>query len=273
MISNLHVSSETTRFFARAKYIPQPDGSVRLVMVQSFSRRVFRSDGWEDYRDELSSSDCLDSENSETETDEAANVERASRRAKINAFDIIQCNHDLDTFVTFTYDPKAVADKNSYDECYGALSVWLSNRVQRKGLKYVVVPERHRSGAIHFHAIMNSCALNLERAFSPKSGRPLSHKGNPLFNISDWKHGFTSAEKIACAQEDRDKVAKYIFKYMGKQCGQKIGGRYALIGGRCLQRPVYLYGDTAEEFLNGCTVKHDKVVNIGSVEYKEYSLV
>ena len=271
MISKLHQTSESTRFFARAKYIPQPDGSVRLAMVQSFSRPVFRPDGWEDYRVEFSGS--FVPEKSENETDEAANVERASRRAKINAFDVIQCNHDLDTFSTFTYDPKAISDKTSYDECYRVLSVWLSNRVQRSGLKYVVVPEKHRSGAIHFHAIMNSGALKLERAFSPKSGRPLSHKGNPLFNISDWKYGFTSAEKIACAADDRDKVAKYIFKYMGKQCGQKIGGRYALIGGHALQRPVYLYGNTAEEFLNGCTVKHDKVVNIGNVEYKEYSLI
>ena len=179
------------------------------------------------------------------------NVERATRRARKNAFDMIMCNRDLDTFATFTYAPDAVDDKQSYTECYRYLSTWLRNRVQRNDLKYVCVPERTKAGDIHFHGIMNSTALKLSPALSPYTGRPLTHNGKRLYNITDWTRGFTSAElitKLDATSDERAAVSKYIFKYMGKQAGQKIGGRYCLIGG-VLKKPIYVYGENPDEFL------------------------
>lgn len=212
-------------------------------------------------------------ENPEKGNGAAVNVERASRRAKIAAFDKILCNPDLDTFATFTYAPEFVTDKADWDDCYGYLKNWLSNRVQRQGLKYVIVPERHKSGAIHFHGILNSAALHLERAVSPRTGRPLSHAGNPLFNLTDWKGGFTSAEIIKGGREDRAKVAKYIFKYMGKQTGQKIGGRYMLSGGD-LKQPVYVYEDSVDFFLGSQAPVYERTVDLGSNrQYMEYSFI
>ena len=202
-----------------------------------------------------------------------ADVERASRRAKIAAFDKILCNPDLDTFATFTYAPGFVTDKADWGDCYQYLKNWLSNRVQRHGLKYVIVPERHKSGDIHFHGILNSQALHLERAISPKSGRPLSHQGNPLFNLTDWQGGFTSAEIIRGGREDRSKVAKYIFKYMGKQSGAKVGGRYMLSGGD-LVLPTYVYDDSIDTFLGGVTPVYDRTVDLGERgRYMEYSFI
>lgn len=265
-----------TKFCARAKYIPQPDGSLRLSLVQSFSRPNFRPSGWEDRKSSLTSDLVFDEFETVTKREHIGNaddIERATRRAKINAFDLIQCNPDLDTFCTFTYAPDSVDDKASYDDCYGKLAVWLSNRVQRADLKYILVPERHKSGDIHFHAIMNSAALKLDVARSPNTHRLLKHNGRQVYNITDWPYGFTTAELIGGTLDDRDAVSKYVFKYMGKQLGAKIGGRYALIGGK-LARPVYQYGETAEEFLDGHTVKYDREVNIGdSLTYREYSLV
>lgn len=276
-MTSFSLPQNLTKFCARAKYIPQPDGSLRLAMVQSFSRPNFRPSGWEDrkkppqYIDELY--DNLEESANREHVGAADDIERATRRAKINAFDIIQCNPDLDTFCTFTYAPDTVADKSSYDDCYAKLAPWLSNRVQRTDLKYVLVPERHKSGDIHFHSIMNSSALHLSEARSPKTGRLLKNHGRQVYNVSDWKNGFTTAEIIGGTLDDRDAVAKYVFKYMGKQLGAKIGGRYALIGGKLL-RPIYQYGDTAEEFLDGRDVKYDREVHIGDgLTYKEYSLV
>jgi hypothetical protein len=140
-----------------------------------------------------------------------------------------------------------VEDKDEYSECYEKLRVWLSNAVQRRDLKYILVPERHKSGAIHFHAICNEKALDLVRATSANTGRPLSHNGRPIYNITNWKHGFSTAEKIASGADDREAVSKYIFKYMGKQNGEKIGGRFFLHGGD-LKKPICLYGDSEAEF-------------------------
>ena len=257
---------------ARAKYIPMPDGSFRLVMVQSFSVPTFRSSGWED-RKQKKGSIILPDEDPADVVDDLGNIERASRRARINAFDIIMCNPSLDTFATFTYKPDDELDKSSYDDCYEKLGVWLSNRVQRRGLQYVIVPERHKSGDIHFHGILNSAALKLDRARSPKSGRALSSGGKPIYNLVDWSFGFTTAQIIGEAGEDREKVAKYVFKYMGKQVGAKIGGRYCLIGGRDLARPRYVYGDSAEQLIGDQTAKYDREVKIGELKYREYSFI
>lgn len=254
-------SENLVRYKVRAKYIRQSDGSLRLVSVQSFNVPRFKESGWEEVDQSENHIKC-DSEKEVSEENKASNIERASRRAKINAFDTILCNPDLDTFATFTYRPDDTVDRSEYDSCYKVLSVWLSNRVQRKGLKYVIVPEHHKSGDIHFHGILNSSALKLTPAFSPRTGLPLTSNGSPIYNLVDWKSGFSTAQIIGSGADDRDKVAKYIFKYMGKQCGQRIGGRYALIGGD-LSKPVYSYGDDISEFVEKGVEKYSRTVNIG----------
>ena len=257
----------------RAKFYPDKDGSYTLAQIQKFSTPKFKESGWEpEVAPPKRATRAKDAEHSDSECGAAS--ERATRRAKITAFDYIMCNPDLNTFATFTYSPQAVENKTSYEECYSKLSVWLSNRVQRSDLKYVMVPEHTKAGDIHFHAIMNDTALRLERAYSAKSGRPLSHHGKPLYNITDWKYGFTSAELIPDSDGDRRAVAKYIFKYMGKQMGQKIGGRYVLCGGD-LQRPIYRYGETERDFLPDTDAIYTRSVEIDSagLTYDEWSFI
>lgn len=261
----------------RAKYYRQSDGSLRLASIQHFNVPKFREEGWEQ-REKKNKRSFLGEELDEVDelTADPRDVERATRRARKNAFDIIMCNPDMDLFGTFTYSPEKVTDKADYDECFKYLNTWLSNRVQRNSLKYVCVPERTKQGDIHFHAIMNSSALKLAPAISPKTGRLLTHGAKPLYNISDWGRGFSSAEKITRNADDEDEramVSKYIFKYMGKQAGQKIGGRYVLIGGD-VQKPVYAYGDTIAEFLNGQVATYQPEPRvIGDVVYSELGFI
>lgn len=258
----------------RAKYYPQADGTLRLASVQSFTIPKFREEGWESREKRTNVRNSSNEEDAEIIGAES-DIARATRRAKKNAFDVIMCNPDLDLFGTFTYSPERVSDKASYDECYKYLNTWLSNRVQRNGLKYVCVPERTKAGDIHFHAIMNSSALKLDRAISPKSGRVLTHHGKPLYNIADWGRGFTSAEMITRASSEDDEramVAKYIFKYMGKQAGQKIGGRYVLIGGD-VAKPLYKYGESPQEFFGDTPAVYTNSVNLGDFSYAEWDFI
>lgn len=259
------------KFHARAKYIPDKNGNMVLAMVQGFSFPVFNPDGSEP--DEDTRPERFRVKRDENEDPAEADIERATRRAKINAFDKILCNHDLDTFATFTYDPQKVGNTASWEDCYEHLRVWLSNRVSRKGLKYVIVPERHIKGGIHFHGILNSSALKMERARSAKTGRALTLKGRPLYNIADWKYGYSTAEIISCGEHDRTKVAKYIFKYMGKQGGQKIGGRYLLTGGD-LREPVFVYDQSVDTFIEAIKPSYSREVDIGGgKKYYEYSYI
>lgn len=287
----LNVSKNLSHSPVRATFIPTPEG-LRLSRISAFSTPKFIKDGWELQKVIKSAVDLgevtdealtyipdayLDGVELEASSDpEAAarfhviNQRRARRRARQRALDLIMCNPDLDTFATFTYAPDDDIDRVSYDECYAALRPWLSNRVSRKGLKYVCATEKQRSGGIHFHMLANSDALTLDAAKSPYTGRALKHNGKPLYNVTDWKHGFTSAENVS-GEDANTKVAKYIFKYMEKN-DVMIGGRYFLHGGS-LAEPVFLYGDTVEEFIDG-EPTFVKDVQIGShLTYKELSFI
>ena len=277
-------SENLSKFYCRAKYVPTPDGGVRLAAVQSMSfpvygegnleliHRVFHrmDEEEEDSRDDIGAADSSGEATPPTDT------RRAQRRAKIAAFDYILCNHDLDTFATFTYAPDDDLDRTSYEACYDALRPWLSNRVQRRGLKYVICPERHEKGGIHFHMIANSAALTMERARNANTGRALSHNGNPLYNVTDWPYGFTSAEIIRAGEGDREAVAKYIFKYMGKNAGQRIGGRYFLHGG-AMETPFYIYANTVEELCDTAEAKNIRTVSdlpdCPNLLFTEYSFI
>lgn len=237
----------------KGKYALLPSGNLKLLSIQEFSQPRFRPEGWE--RSDSPKSGVVESSDIDDdiileldEKEKFANVIRAVRRAKNGAFDLIQCNPDLDTFVTLTLDPTRVEDRSSWDCAYGAIKTWLSNRVQRNKLKYVLISEYHKKGnAIHFHAMMNSAALHLVEARYPNNGRLIKDKGQQVYNLSDYCAGFSTA-KIITGENSTDKVSKYIFKYMGKQINNKIGGRYYLHGGE-LRKPLYRYSDDPDELL------------------------
>lgn len=249
------------RCSCKAIYYPNPiTGEMRIARIQAFNKPVYNpasavAEKVKKPRGKQMTIDDIECDNDTDTTALPADIARAVRRARRNAFDLIMCNHDLDTFVTFTYSPEKVSDKADYDECYRYLRGWLSNGVQRRGLKYVGVPELTKRGDIHFHALCNAQALRMERARHARTGRPLSHHGDPVYNLTDWNAGFSTAQLIRKRGEGDDEraaVAKYIFKYMGKNFGAKIGGRYMLHGG-ALAQPLTEYGHCPEQFQQDLT--------------------
>ncbi len=265
--------SEIT-FTARAKFYPTPGGGLRLASVCEFSRPAFKLPGWEarqdpedgipesvlDYGLDLGPDDVIDPRAKEIY------LERATRRARTAAFDLVACNPDLDAFVTLTFD-RSYTDRSSYEETYGRLKIWLSNRVTRHGLKYVCVPEHHKDGeAIHFHLLANQKSLK----FKPSGHR---RRGQIIYNLEDWRWGWSTLMLIGETETDRDRVSKYIYKYMTKQEGQKIGGRYYLHGGR-LALPSFAYSNDATEFLGSEAPVWDRHVEISpSLVYKEWNFI
>ena len=147
--------SEVT-FSGRIKHYP--DGS-REVMA--CSKPWFRAQGWEDRRPKAKS---RPKPNGDTA--------RAVRRARAQVRDLALCNA-FTHFVTLTLDQNRV-DRYDMEAITRKLNAWLSNQVQRRGLRYVLVPERHKDGAIHFHGFFNDV---LERVDSgtmipPGGGKP-----------------------------------------------------------------------------------------------------
>lgn len=241
------VSQNFAFYPARAKYVPDfENGGLRLASVCEFSRPVFNPDNLEPAADPLDYIPILDPSrkkvNEEDKEEEGPSEEtkrRSTRRALVNVFDLCVCNK-FDLFSTLTFAPDMV-DRTSYEETYKALKVWLSNRVQRKGLKYVAVPEYHKKGhAIHFHMLSNSDPVELVY-----SGH-YAHE-QKVYNIPSWQQGFSTAQYIT-GEKAVDACSKYIAKYMTKSKGNKIGGRFYLSGGD-LVRPTYVYGESIDELI------------------------
>lgn len=279
------ISNSVFKYRTRAKFYPQPDGGLKLATVQTFSFPMFSdSDGFEltelggcDIDNDIQLALNFDSEE-EKRKKQLGNSERALRRARIAVYDIAMCNPQLDTFITLTYAPESVASKASYDECYAKLRPFLSNAVQRHNLSYVGVPELTKKGDVHFHFLANHEALDLVRARSTKTGRVMSRKGAPLYNVTNWHVGFSTAQIVTPRSEGADAhtaTSKYMTKYMTKSdC--KVGGRYYLSGG-VLKRPIYVYGDSENEFFDPTDMppRYEKTAQMqgrdGGFEYRLYS--
>lgn len=180
------------------------------------------------------------------EAAQKANRRRAANRAKRQVFDLAACN-DFDLFITLTLSPDKI-DRYDYKAAVKKLSQWLDNRVRRNGLFYVLVPEYHKDGAIHFHGLINSAAVKLV-----DSHHRDRKNGKVIYNVADWTVGFTTAEKLT---GDYAAVCHYISKYVTKQVAHEgtIGGRYYLHGGK-LSSPVYKPFSADYEAVDGKVVE------------------
>lgn len=139
------------------------------------------------------------------------------------------------------YDPVAIVKR---------LNVWLDNRVRRDGLKYLLVPELHKDGAVHFHGLVNDALSRVDSGTMTMQGwkkprRPRSKAQAALWasqgavtvwNLPAWDFGFTTAIPL---YGDREAAVGYVCKYVGKQ-EEKVGGRWYYSGG-ALVRPERVY--------------------------------
>ena len=256
-------SLDDIRHNQRIKEYPQG-----FIEVLTCSRPIFREPGYE-----LSGSGddgargssvhwSEDDSDAVSEANRADNVRRAVRRAKQNLRDLALCN-EMKYFVTLTLD-QAVIDRHDMAAITRKLNAWCSNQVQRSGLAYILVPERHKDGAIHFHGFINdameivdSGTLSVPWAKKPRKPRSkaqraewLAKGGHIVYNLPGWPLGFTTAIEL---YGDPVAAVNYCCKYVGKQQGgsgetgstslpEKIGGRWFYHGG-CHNRPDIRYAD------------------------------
>lgn len=116
-------------------------------------------------------------------------------------------SNDWEWFFTLTFDPVLV-DSYNYDDCTAKLSVWLNNmRKKCPDMKYLVVPEQHKSGRWHFHGLFANCD-NLGFVDSGKRTKT----GDIIYNVGKYRLGFSTATKV----RDPRRVTQYIGKYITK---------------------------------------------------------
>lgn len=144
-------------------------------------------------------------------------INKRFREVRNKIQDYILCN-EFTHFWNLTQDEKIVGDRNCDEIALDNLKRFLkSTRTQakRNGVKfsYVFVPERHKSGALHFHGFTFGYPYELIDS---------SHKwqGKPVFNCKQWKYGFSNVTEI----NDKVKAANYVTKYITKDLmAQNLG--------------------------------------------------
>lgn len=205
-----------------------PAGEV--LEVCTASRPIFRDTAFDPLFTQKSPDSTQKSPKGTQSSPESA--AKAARRARKELFLCAACNPELDCFVTFTQAPDKVCDRYDYKESVRRLGRWLDNRVRRRGLKYIFVPELHQDGAVHWHGLCNAASLRLV-----DSGHK-DRRGRTIYHVEDWTLGFTTATLVG----EHMAACRYVTKYIGKgMTGGTIGGRYWLHGGRLARPIVHLF--------------------------------
>lgn len=154
-----------------------------------------------------------------------------SRRSLARSRTMLQdlcLSNNFDLFCTFTFDPKRYNSK-IFNFCRMYMNNWIRNAKARhsKHLEYLIVPELHKSGAIHFHALFK----NYEGQLRPSG---VFQNGREVFNIPHWHFGFSTCCKI----DNQEAVANYICKYISKDM-ITFGGNKRYYCSQGLSRPVH----------------------------------
>lgn len=237
--------AEYVDIMRNSKVKAYPDGFASVLILE---RPVIREAGWEAEKP-AEGGGGLWAELSEEEKADR-NLSRAQRRAKSAVFDLAMSN-PFTHFLTLTIDSRK-ADRYDAAELLRHLRYWLDNNVRRRGLFYVLIPEYHKDGAVHFHALTNDALEMVDSGtmIPPTGGKPsrprsaaqraawLTHGGSVVYNVPGWSWGFSTAIKL---HGDRRRAVGYVTKYITK-ADSKIGGRWYYSGGQ-LARPEEFTAD------------------------------
>ena len=159
------------------------------------------------------------------------------QRTKNQIIDLAK-NNPWDLFITITFDKNKV-DRYNYDKVANKLSRRLKYLKHKKcnNLQYILVPELHKDGAIHFHGLLSNISA-LDLVDSGKKTRD----GQTIYNMPDFNLGFTTATLI----NDTKKASYYISKYITKEMIAVSFNRKRYWRSRDLTVPkpnVYLYNE------------------------------
>ena len=191
------------------------------------SEPIFREPGWEAADKDAAPRGAAREAGKKAE---GADMERSMRRARAKLRRLALANQ-FAYFVTLTLDPAKI-DRYDGASVTKALSQWCDNMVRRHGLRYILVPERHKDGAFHFHGFMAGDGLK-----AVDSGHEIG--GRTAYNLPQWRLGFSTAQPLF---GEYAAAVAYCCKYIGKQEGERPLGRWYYSGGD-LREPEKLYID------------------------------
>lgn len=140
-------------------------------------------------------------------------IKTSINRTKNKLYDLAKSN-DFSYFITLTLDQKKIIDRYDYEECTKKVlkNIKYIKNTYDKDMYYLIIPEKHKDGAWHFHGLIGSSnQLALENALKLKfSGKYF--KNEKVYNIGRYHLGWSNTTKIIDTQRASNYITKYITK-------------------------------------------------------------
>ena len=168
-------------------------------------------------------------------------LQKSINRTKTKISDYILCNN-FTHFITFTFDPKnskVKTEENRHDllKMSKLLMTWINseqiNHFRRHGqrFKYLIVPERHKNNAWHFHAVFEDYKNEIEDFYSSKNKYltvdEIRSKNKKPKNQRGFLPRYTLGRSEIAPIKDKTKMSNYIKKYITKELiNEKYKKRY-----------------------------------------------
>lgn len=245
--------------------------------ITCFKHKAFREKGFEEVKsDFIELQDNTKEEYQGFVSDKRPERSDSLKRTKDKIFEIALSN-TWKYMITFTLDAEKV-DRYEPKEVKRAVCNWLYNQSKRKKLSYLVVPELHKDGAIHFHGLTNEA---LQTTFSEtflikgvkmkpikeitlrrKGYKPSDECVQKVYNVTNFPYGFTTAVEL---DENCEGVARYMTKYITKDL-QKIFGNYYFCGGDVKRELPYFITNLNYDEIENATEVEIPVIN-SAVKY------
>lgn len=136
------------------------------------------------------------------------------KKVKTNILNLAFNYSNWEYFITLTFDFREIGEY-SHEKAINLLTKWLDNQKhQNKNMVYILVPEFHKNGHLHFHGLISNVPKwNFEKSINSKTKKPLKINGLQIYNLVNYKLGFTTISKIV----SQEKVSNYISKYATKE--------------------------------------------------------
>ena len=198
--------------------------------------------------------------------------EKHLKEKKEKIMDLALNNNHWEYFVTLTFDDKEFKNGYSHEEALKLLRKFIDNQQhQNKGMSYLMVSEFHKSGRLHFHGLFaNVPKWKLKEARYPKSNRLIKENGKQIYNLTNYKLGYTTVSEV----ESQEKVSNYISKYISKEL-MNLKFKKSFWYSRDLEKPKmdYEYNvlDLKEKYTENVRYSNDFIRNDSKIEVLHYT--
>jgi hypothetical protein len=169
-------------------------------------------------------------------------------RARRNIRDYILCN-PFEYFCTFTFNG-AVVERFDYKACKKKITKVFDNYKNHysSGFRYIIVPEFHKNGGIHFHGMVRG--IRSQDLIVPKMIYKRNHSTGELYMVPntrgyvDWpyysqKLGFFSCSLV----KNYEKCAVYVSKYITKNLINMELGQRVFMASQHLLKPELVFDE------------------------------